>query len=148
MTLKCFHLSSNQAYRHLAFIVTSLKIKKWRPPTLYRKGKLFVKSQWNRIKLDSLINEIFRIVIITMYILHSILFLVNYYRYLIHFYKFATNRNPTLAELMSKCSSSGVLNHIQMRTKLATSILKHSYVILMNFILCYSTHIFSYWCMC
>ena len=56
MILKCFHLPSNHAYRQLTFIVTSLclKTKKWSPPTLCRKGKLFVKSQWNRIKLDSL----------------------------------------------------------------------------------------------
>ena len=40
-----------------------------------------------------IINEIFRKVIITMYIPHSILYWVNYNS--IHFYEFATNRNPT-----------------------------------------------------
>lgn len=37
-----------------AFIITSLKTKKWRPPMLCRKNKLYVKSHWKMIKLYSL----------------------------------------------------------------------------------------------
>ena len=45
-----------------------------------------------------------------MYITHSILYWINYN--VIHFHEFATNRNPTWAELMRKGSTSGVFNFV------------------------------------
>ena len=60
-------------------------------------------------KTRIIIDEIFRIVIIDMYITHSIHYGDNYD--LIHLYEFATNRNhiATCTELMQKLSSSGLL---------------------------------------
>ena len=60
-------------------------------------------------KTRIIIDEIFRIVIINMYITHSIHYGDNYD--LIHLYEFATNRNhiATCTELMQKLSSSGLL---------------------------------------
>ena len=100
----------NQACRQLTLIVISLKIEKWRPPTLCRK----VNYMWNHSETgqnsSNYIDVIIRKVIF-MYISHGILYRVNHN--LIRFYKFATNRNPTCAELMRKRSSSGVLNKSQ-----------------------------------
>ena len=42
---------------------------------------------------------------------------LSYYN-LIHFYEFATDRNPTSAELMLKHSSSGVLRVIELKRKI------------------------------
>ena len=73
-------------------IVISLKIEKWRQPTLCRK----VNYMWNHYETGQnsshYIDVIIRIVIF-MYITHGILYRVNHN--LIRFYKFATNRNPT-----------------------------------------------------
>ena len=61
-------------------------------------------------KIRILIDAIFRVVIINMYITHTILHSVNYN--LILFYEFATNRNVFCAELMRKGFQLGVLNNV------------------------------------
>ena len=62
-----------------------------------------MKQDKSRISTD----ELFRIVIINMYITHSILHLVNHN--LINFYEFATNINPACAELVRKAFQLGLL---------------------------------------
>ena len=56
-------------------------------------------------KIRIIMDETFRILIFNMYITHKILHLVNYNLFL--FYKFATNRNLTCAELMLKAYQLG-----------------------------------------
>ena len=68
----------NQACRRLTLIVISLKIEKWRPPTLCRK----VNCMWNHNETGQnsshYIDEIIRIVIVNMYITHGILYWDNH----------------------------------------------------------------------